>query len=134
MTENERLKKARAAWNNMKRRCHYPLAKQYKHYGGRGIRVCSDWQHDFEAFLKHVGLPDDASLSLDRIDNDGDYEPGNVRWAPMDVQLLNREHGYGRPRVADYDEVRKLSAQGLTPTEISRILNVGRATVYRALQ
>jgi hypothetical protein len=73
----------------MKNRCENPNVRQYKDYGGRGIRVCDRWRSSFENFLADVGERP-AGLSLDRIDNDGDYEPGNVKWSTRSEQMHNR--------------------------------------------
>jgi hypothetical protein len=80
------------AWWAMIKRCHNPNSKSFKHYGARGIRVCSRWRSSFEDFIKDVG-PRPPGRTLDRINNDGDYEPGNVRWATAREQVLN-----SRPR------------------------------------
>lgn len=77
------------AWDNMKRRCNNPNAPAYPNYGGRGIRVTPEWLDDFQAFYDHVGPRPAGGYSLDRIDNDGDYEPGNVRWATAVEQVRN---------------------------------------------
>lgn len=79
-------------WNNMIQRCTNPSHPGYKFYGGRGITVCERW-HDFPFFLADVGERPGRDLSIDRIDNDGNYEPGNVRWADRKTQTMNR-----RPR------------------------------------
>lgn len=71
-------------------RCRNPKRPNYQYYGGRGIRVCDAWQHNFPAFLAHIGLKPSSDLSLDRIDTNGHYEPGNVRWADARTQTLNR--------------------------------------------
>ena len=66
-------------WIAMKRRCYYTKHKSYKWYGGRGIKICDEWKNDFQAFYDYMG-PRDITQSIDRIDNDGNYEPDNVRW------------------------------------------------------
>ena len=76
-------------WLNMKNRCENTKALEYRNYGGRGIRVCERWQSSFENFLADIGERPPGT-SLDRINNDGNYEPGNVRWATRREQSLNR--------------------------------------------
>lgn len=88
------------AWYAMRRRCNDPKNKAYKNYGGRGIRVCDEWQNDFQAFLDHVGIKPSPDLSLDRIDNERGYEPGNVRWADQSTQSRNRRPFIVNPRGA----------------------------------
>lgn len=78
------------AWESMKRRCLSPKAQSYRWYGKRGIRVCDEWLHDFPAFLKHIGRAPSPKHSIDRIESDGNYEPGNVRWATATEQSRNR--------------------------------------------
>jgi hypothetical protein len=78
------------AWCAMKTRCTNRKTRLYHRYGGRGIRVCQEWVDSYEAFLAHVGRRPSAKHSLDRIDNDGHYEPGNVRWATKKQQGRNR--------------------------------------------
>ena len=77
------------AWKAMKNRCYCKSYTGYKNYGGRGIKVCKKWLNDYPAFLKDVGKRPSKKHSLDRIDNDGDYEPCNVRWATRKVQRRN---------------------------------------------
>ena len=81
------------AWNSMKDRCLNPNHPGFKHWGGRGITICERWQHSFENFLADVGFKSSPRLSLDRINNNGNYEPGNVHWATWIQQANNR-----RPR------------------------------------
>lgn len=70
-------------------RCYDPHYAGYHNYGGRGIAVCDDWRDSFDAYYAATGDAPEG-MTLDRIDNDGNYEPGNVRWATRMTQLLNR--------------------------------------------
>jgi hypothetical protein len=82
-----------AVWNTMRQRCTNPNNHKYSNYGARGVRVCEDWLNSFDSFYSYVSkLPHfgEAGYSLDRIENDGNYEPGNVRWATMTEQNNNR--------------------------------------------
>jgi hypothetical protein len=78
------------AWRGMMNRCYQPNHSYYHDYGGRGISVCERWRHNYPAFLEDVGRAPSPQHSIDRIDNDGNYEPANVRWATNNQQGLNR--------------------------------------------
>ncbi len=75
-------------WVKMRNRCNDIGSDRYAFYGGRGIRICAEW-NSFEAFLKDMGRCP-AGMSLDRINNAGNYEPGNTRWATKKDQARNR--------------------------------------------
>lgn len=86
-----------SSWNNMFARCYNPKNKDYYLYGGRGIRVCDRWNR-FENFLEDMGPTWEKGLTIDRYpNNDGNYEPGNCRWATRLQQVQNRrKYGHGR--------------------------------------
>jgi len=77
-------------------RCHNPRSTAWRWYGGRGIKVCSRWRESFEFFVSDMGPKPSARHSLDRVDRDGDYEPGNVRWATRATQAANRRRSVNR--------------------------------------
>lgn len=78
------------AWCAAKERCYNVNMEHYENYGGRGIKMCDEWKNDFSAFLSHIGRKPRRGMSLDRIDVNGNYEPGNVRWATASEQRLNQ--------------------------------------------
>ena len=80
-------------WCTMIERCTNPKSGKWSVYGGRGIRVCERWL-TFELFLADMGERPSAKHSLDRIDVDGDYEPGNCRWATQREQQRNRRNNH----------------------------------------
>ena len=81
------------SWAAMVRRCENPNTKDWGNYGARGIRVCPEWRDSFPAFLAYVGFKPSPELTVDRVDVNGNYEPGNCRWATPAEQRLNQ-----RPR------------------------------------
>ncbi len=111
------------AWLNMRNRCLCPSNKSFKDYGGRGIKVCDEWQVSFFAFLKHVGLKPSNEHSLERLNNDGNYEPGNVQWAMRIQQGSNKRN----------NRFLVFNGQRLTIPEWSRRLGIKRTTIIMRL-
>jgi len=78
-------------WSNMKQRCYNPKNNNFIYYGKKGIKLCKEWEHDFQAFYDWAmenGYTD--NLTIDRIDTNGNYEPSNCRWVTMKIQVSNR--------------------------------------------
>jgi hypothetical protein len=110
-----------SAWASMRKRCNNPKTKNYKHYGGRGIRICERWD-SFANFIADMGPPP-AGTSLDRIDVNGNYEPSNCRWATWEQQHNNRRNN------------RLITIAGRTQgvTKWARELGVSRSVLLKRL-
>ena len=76
-------------WAGMKARCYNKSNASFQHYGGRGITVCDSWLNSFEAFFDDMGNRPTSNHSIDRINNNGNYEPGNCRWTTQFIQCIN---------------------------------------------
>lgn len=117
-------------WQNMKARCHQPSNKDYARYGARGVRVCDRWRFGedgisgFTLFLQDMGDPPFEGATLDRVDPEGNYEPGNVRWADMETQTRNKKN------------IRWLTIDGVRKplTEWAREVGVGPKTIHYRLK
>lgn len=124
-------------WNYMKSRCYDPKNKAYKNYGGRGIVMCDEWKHSFQAYFDYVSKLDhfgEEGYSLDRIDNNGNYEPGNVRYCTKSEQEHNkRAKRLINLNVKEYS--RKLNAalveRNITRKEFAQMIGVEYPTVHR---
>ncbi len=117
------------SWAGMKGRCLNPNHSDYKNYGGRGIRVCDRWL-DFSKF--YADMKDrPEGLSLERINNNGDYEPLNVCWATKEQQMQNNRNAKLTPK-----KVRKIRFLGKTKTlrQIAKMFGVGSTAIYKVLQ
>lgn len=114
------------AWTAMNERCYRVRMHAYPHYGGRGISVADEWRGvgGYERFLAHVGRRPASGYSIDRIDNDKNYEPGNVRWATRQQQMNNRRNNH---LVTFKEETR-------TVADWSRITGVSAARIRQRLR
>lgn len=113
-----------SAWHTMKQRCNSKAHKAYPLYGGRGIKVCDEWNDSFESFYEHMGPRPSDKHTLDRIDNEKGYEPGNCRWVTMLEQSSNRRSN------------RKITFNGetLTVAEWARRIGTSRQTIRSRIE
>ena len=129
--DGRRSHSAHGSWYGMKKRCQNPEHSDYRNYGGRGISVCAAWE-DFWVFVLDMGERP-VGLSIDRIDNNGNYEPGNCRWASAEEQNRNK-----RSNKLDPTKVREIRALygagdhlqrelaeqfGVSESQIGRVVN-----------
>jgi hypothetical protein len=110
-------------WGAMLERCQRPNHRYFHRYGGRGITVCDRWRYSFQAFLDDMGERPSPQHSLNRIDNDGNYEPGNVRWALSTEQNRNRSDNH----------FVTFQGETLCLTDWARRVGIGKATLRRRI-
>lgn len=111
-------------WRHMRYRCENPNNQAYKDYGARDISVCEDW-HDFSKFQQWANANGyDDSLTIDRIDVDGNYEPSNCRWVGSKTQMNNRRN------TKHYE----MDGKNLTLSEWSQLTGIPRSTIYNRMR
>lgn len=113
------------SWANMNARCNNENRPDFEHYGGRGISVCDEWKNSYQEFLAYVGRRPSPGHSIDRFPNhNGNYEPGNVRWATKAEQARNRRSSHF------------LTAFGktLTISEWSEVTGICRTTIGKKIR
>lgn len=108
------------SWLNMKSRCGNPKNHRYYRYGGRGIKVCDEWLNSYKSFLSDVGRKPTPAHTLDRINNDGNYEPGNVRWATDEEQKNNRSD----------NKILAYHGKTLTIAQWSRVIGISNCMLW----
>ena len=119
-------------WARMKTRCYNKKDIDYFRYGGRGIVVCDRWLHSFLAFYTDMGPKPFSKAQIDRIDNDGNYEPGNCRWATAAQNGRNRSNN--KLTTQKVDEIRKkYKLDGITQYELSIQYRVKQAHISRVI-
>jgi hypothetical protein len=111
------------SWRSMIGRCENPNATGYKNYGGRGITICDSWRKSFERFFQDMGERPSMECQIDRIDNDGNYEPSNCRWATVKQQANNR-------RKKTLNLVIEFKGESKTLPEWAELLGVKVGTLY----
>lgn len=121
---SEAEKVERNRWRNMIRRCTDPRDNSFHRYGARGISVCKEWRDSFAAFTAYMGPAPSPRHSIDRIDTNGNYEPGNVRWATDRQQQRNRRNNR---------RVTLSSGETLTEAEIVERTGLSQGTIQKRI-
>ena len=110
-------------WSRMKQRCENPATDHFDRYGGRGIKVCDRWQ-SFENFYADMGDKWEKGLTIDRIDNEGNYEPSNCRWATCREQAANRRSSI----------IIDTPWGAMTCTEASRMIGINKSSFFQRMK
>jgi hypothetical protein len=122
ITHNRSSSSLYAVWNSMSQRCTNPKSMSWKDYGGRGIRVCDRWRK-FENFLADMGERPSRTHSIERIDNNGNYEPSNCKWATRLEQVSNKRNNFNVT----------FNGREMCLAHAAKEAGLKRATVYRRI-
>lgn len=112
------------SWKQMNGRCYNKANKRYPEWGGRGITVCDEWRHDFARFLADMGPKPSGRHSIERIDNNGSYHPGNCIWATPNIQSANRRNVM----------MVEFAGKRVCLSEAARLAGLGFTTVKRRIK
>lgn len=130
--KSERVASKHPLWNTynaMKQRCYYRDGGQYKDYGGRGIKVCERWLENFWNFVEDMFPSYKNGLTIDRINNDGDYEPSNCRWLTLADNVRNSRSA--KLTITDVENIRRLFKSGISCREINKLYPVLPSALYK---
>ena len=115
-------------WDCMKERCYNKKHDSYKYYGGRGIKVCDRWKNNFLAFYKDMGKRPFLTAQIDRINNDGDYEPSNCRW--LSGEENTRKRSNAKLTIEEVTAIRESHSQGTSRKEIALAYSISLPMVH----
>jgi hypothetical protein len=126
--KNIKTKGLYPVWNSMKARCLNKKYSCYHRYGGRGIKVCDEWRSDFKSFFNWcISNGHKKGLQIDRINNDGNYEPSNCRWVSAEVNMQNSSNA--KLNAEKVIRIRELSLEGFSNKDIAKKYNVSEVTI-----
>jgi hypothetical protein len=121
-------------WFEMRARCNDARRACYKDYGGRGIKVCKEWEVSFESFFASMGQRPSDKHSIDRINVNGDYEPSNCRWTTFDVQINNKRNSRKVAYLGSLIGITELSQQtGMPQSSLHRLIVKRGLTAEQAI-
>ena len=115
-------------WKNMRSRCYNKNSKYYSNYGGRNITVCDRWRDSFINFFKDMGLKPEGKTEIDRIDNNGNYEPSNCKWVTPAENCHNR-----RSTILTIEKVRAIRlkhSQGIRDCDLAMEYSCSQSSIY----
>jgi hypothetical protein len=123
-------------WNSMKQRCFNPNDRAYQNYGGRGITMCDRWRYSFALFRQDIGPRPSKSHSIDRLNNEGDYEPSNFRWATRRQQQNNQRPHFAKRKISarQAQVIRGLSKRGFSRSDLGSLYGVCPQTIGKIVR